>query len=234
MVNLKEQIKLSIIIPTFNEAERLTLLLADLGRIEPPIEIIISDAQSKDSTELITKIAGAQYLECQEANRGRQLHDGASSCKGDWILFIHADSRLSFKSLRRLNNIITNKKCIDKCYFFNLKIKGKGILFRLLEMAIMFRSNILGIPYGDQALLIRKEFYKKIGGYKPLYLMEDLDIIERIKPVMNIKSTGTDIFTDSRRWKNCSVISKSISNYKLRRRWRRGESSKNLFREYYY
>ena len=173
-------IKLSIIIPSFNEAEKLPLLLADLSFFTDNLEIIVSDSGSKDQTELITKIAGVKFIKNATANRGIQLHQGALKANGDWLLFLHADSIIPKSSLISIQDIIKSKANKSFAWFFNLRISKKGIMFRLLELAVYIRSNILREPYGDQGLLISRESYNISGGNKDLYLMEDIDLITRI------------------------------------------------------
>ena len=85
--------KVSIIIPTLNESKRLPLLISDLAEIEKDAEIIIVDANSEDMTKEISIISGAKYFSVENGNRGLQLNYGAREAKGNWLLFLHADSR---------------------------------------------------------------------------------------------------------------------------------------------
>ena len=86
--------EISIIIPTLNESDNLPLLLADLSEIYRDAEILVIDANSKDMTKEISIIYGAKYFLIRKRNRGLQLNYGASKAKGNWLLFLHADSRL--------------------------------------------------------------------------------------------------------------------------------------------
>ena len=92
---LKRELNLSIIIPTLNEAKNLPLLLSDLAEIREQSEIIIIDSNSEDATKDISNIYGAAYHNIKESNRGLQLNTGAKKAQGNWLLFLHADSRLN-------------------------------------------------------------------------------------------------------------------------------------------
>ena len=105
---MKQSPNLSIIIPTLNEASQLPLLLADLRYWPSTFQIIVVDGGSSDSTTTLAKLAGAEVLHLPRANRGYQLSIGASKAKGDWLLFLHADSRLDKKWARKLIQIIRN------------------------------------------------------------------------------------------------------------------------------
>ena len=87
--------KISIIIPTINEANNLPLLLSDLSIIQTQGEIIIVDGGSEDKTIDVANIYGAKVYKSQERNRGLQLDIGAKNAKGDWLIFLHADTRLT-------------------------------------------------------------------------------------------------------------------------------------------
>ncbi|WP_320667352.1 TIGR04283 family arsenosugar biosynthesis glycosyltransferase [Prochlorococcus sp. MIT 1307] len=233
MARLSTSQTLSIVIPSFNEASNLPLLLADLNLWPHPLEICICDACSSDLTELVAKLGGAKLIQILEANRGLQLHYGATNTSGEWILFLHADCRIPGTWPEALSKIINRRSSKDIAWFFDFKVQSEKVELKLLEIAVSIRSNFLKKPYGDQGLLIKRSLYKEMGGYKPLSLMEDLEFIERITKKIKIKRIGLPLYCDSRRWDKNNFIVKAFENAKLRRRWRRGESSKKLACEYY-
>ncbi len=228
----KKSQTLSIVIPSLNEASHLPLLIADLQRWPDELEICICDACSKDLTLSVSQLAGANTLQITEANRGAQLQHGAYNTKGDWILFLHADSRLPINWPHFIKKIINQSSSENIAWYFTLKVEGKSFALRLMEFSVAIRSHLFKRPYGDQGLLISRKLYQQIGGYRPLYLMEDLDLIRRI-PKQNIKGIGIPIYSDDRGWKNINVFTKAIKNARLRSRWIRGESSRILANEYY-
>ncbi len=233
MARLKQASKLSVVIPTINEAGNLPLLIADLNRWPVSLEICICDGGSKDKSALIAKLTGVKFLECLDANRGYQLHHGAKNTNGDWILFLHADSRLADDWINAVKGVIIEEKDRQKSWFFDFKVNASRIDFRLLELLVNIRSSIFKRPYGDQGLLISRELYERLGGYRPLHIMEDLDLVERISRESILRSLGTTLTTSTRRWRDKSIAIVALKNLKLRFLWRAGINSKQLSNKYY-
>ena len=232
MARLQNFPTLSIIIPTLNEANNLPLLLADLNTWPNDFELIIVDGGSKDLTISIAKIQGINVIKSPKKNRGYQLKTGASNARGDWLLFLHADSRLRIGWVRSLSQIIQNKKSKNFAWYFDFKIKKDNLEYRFLEIAVALRSLFLQHPYGDQGLLIHKDLYYNTGGYSALKIMEDIDLITRITKKTKLKRIRESIYTDDRKWTNSNIIKRAIKNYKLRKKWRQGYDIDNLSKEY--
>ena len=87
-------------------------------------------------------------------------------------------------------------------------------------------------PYGDQGLLIHNQLYQRIGGYRPLALMEDLDLVERLSKVTSIRSLNCALLTSAERWQQRSVLMQAWRNARLRQLWRKGTSPDQLLRRY--
>lgn len=223
---------LSIVIPTLNEALHLPLLLSDLNVWPNDFELIIVDGGSIDLTISIAQIQGVDVIKSPKKNRGYQLKTGASNARGDWLLFLHADSRLRIGWVRSLSQIIQNKKSKNFAWYFDFKIKKDNLEYRFLEIAVALRSLFLQHPYGDQGLLIHKDLYYKTGGYSSLKIMEDIDLITRITKKTKLKRIRESIYTDDRKWTNSNIIKRAIKNYKLRKKWRQGYDIDNLSKEY--
>ena len=223
---------LSIVIPTLNEALHLPLLLSDLNVWPNDFELIIVDGGSIDLTISIAQIQGVDVIKSPKKNRGYQLKTGASNARGDWLLFLHADSRLRIGWVRSLSQIIQNKKSKNFAWYFDFKIKKDNLEYRFLEIAVALRSLFLQHPYGDQGLLIHKDLYYKTGGYSSLKIMEDIDLITRITKKTKLKRIRESIYTDDKKWTNSNIIKRAIKNYKLRKKWRQGYDIDNLSKEY--
>jgi len=131
--------KISIIIPTINEANNLPLLLSDLSIIQKKGEIIIVDCCSEDKTIDIANIYGAKVYKSKEKNRGLQLDLGAKNSGGDWLIFLHADTRLTHDWFRKINSVLKENK--NSIYYFKFKIDDKKIIYRVLEILVNFRSK---------------------------------------------------------------------------------------------
>ena len=222
--------KISIIIPTINEANNLPLLLSDLSIIKKEGEIIIVDCGSEDKTIDLANIYGAKVFKSKEKNRGLQLDMGANNSSGEWLIFLHADTRLTHDWFRKINLVLNRNK--NYIYYFKFKINHKKIIYRVLEILVNFRSQHFKQPYGDQGLIIHRTTYFKNNGYKKIPLMEDVDFISRLSK-KDLKQLNLSIFTSSRKWERTNIFLQALKNWNFRRRWLKGESTKSLYSEYY-
>jgi len=222
--------RLSIIIPTLNESKNLPLLLSDLSEINNKSEILIIDSTSKDKTRDIALINGARFFKTGKRNRGLQLNYGAKKAKGEWLLFIHADSRLELNWSRKIVDIL--KRDSKFIYYFQFKVNNKFFTYRFLELFVNLRCLLFKTPYGDQGLLISKKNFTKNGGYKSIPLMEDFDFINRIDK-KNLRSLKTPIFTSSRKWDEVNFVWQSLKNWHLRRLIQKNYSINRIYKKYY-
>ncbi|MBO8218759.1 TIGR04283 family arsenosugar biosynthesis glycosyltransferase [Prochlorococcus marinus] len=223
--------KISIIIPTINEASNLPLLLSDLSIIQKQGEIIIVDGGSKDKTIDVANIYGAKVYKSKERNRGLQLDMGAKEAKGDWFIFLHADIRLTHDWFRKINSVLKGDK--NYIYYFKFKINNKKIIFRVLEFLVNLRSQFLRQPYGDQGLMIHRTTYFKNNGFRKIPLMEDVDFLRRLKNKKYLKQLNLPIFISSRKWERTNIFLQALKNWNFRRRWLKGESTESIYSDYY-
>ena len=223
--------KISIIIPTINEASNLPLLLSDLSSIQKEGEIIIVDSGSEDKTIDVANIYGAKVFISKERNRGLQLDIGAKNSKGEWLIFLHADTRLTHDWFKKINSFLKGNKNI--IYYFEFKINHKKIIYRVLEILVNIRSKIFKQPYGDQGLIIHRTIYFKNNGFRNIPLMEDVDFLIRLNQKKNLKQLNLPIYTSSRKWERTNIFLQAIKNWHFRRRWLKGESLKSIYCEYY-
>lgn len=232
MARLQKFPNLSIVIPTLNEAIHLPLLLADLNAWPYDFELTIVDGGSIDLTTSIAEIQGAGVIKSHKKNRGYQLKTGASNARGDWLLFLHADSRLNPRWVNSLYKIMKYKKSEKYAWYFDFKVRKDNLEFRLLEIAVALRSCFLQRPYGDQGLLIHKDLYSNSGGFSSLKIMEDIDLITRVTKVTKVKRIRESIYTDDIKWSNSNIIKRAIKNAILRKKWREGYNIEKLSKEY--
>ena len=223
--------KISIIIPTINEANNLPLLLSDLSSIQKEGEIIIVDCGSEDKTVDIANIYGAKVYKSEERNRGLQLNIGAKNSKGDWLIFLHADTRLTHDWFKKINSFLNGDK--NYIYYFKFKINHEKIIFRVLEILVNLRSQFFKQPYGDQGLVIHRTTYFKNNGFRKIPLMEDVDFLRRLKNKKKLKQLNLPIFISSRKWEKTNIFLQALKNWNLRRRWLKGESIKSIYSDYY-
>ncbi len=223
--------KISVIIPTINEANNLPLLLSDLLIIPKEAEILIVDCGSEDKTIDISNIYGAKVYKSKERNRGLQLDIGAKNSKGDWLIFLHADTRLTNEWFTKIKSIFKGDK--KYIYYFKFKINNQKIIYRFLELLVNFRSKYFKEPYGDQGLIIHRSIYFKNNGFRKIALMEDLDFLRRLKKKKDLKQLNLPIFISSRKWEKSNIFLQAFKNWNFRRRWLNGESTKSIYFDYY-
>ena len=222
--------KISIIIPTINEANNLPLLLSDLSSIQKEGEIIIVDCGSEDKTIDIANIYGAKVFISKERNRGLQLDIGAKNSKGEWLIFLHADTRLTHDWFKKINSFLKGSKNI---FYFEFKINHNKIIYRVLEILVNIRSKFFKQPYGDQGLIIHRSIYLKNNGFRNIPLMEDVDFLMRLNQKKDLKQLNFPIFISSRKWERTNIFLQAIKNWHFRRRWLKGESLKSIYSDYY-
>ena len=223
--------KISVIIPTINEAHNLPLLLSDLSNIQKEGEILIVDSGSEDKTIDVANIYGAKVYKSKERNRGLQLDIGAKNSKGDWLIFIHADTRLTHDWFTKIKSVLKRDK--NYIYFFKFKINDKKIIYRVLEMIVNFRSQYFKQPYGDQGLIIHRSIYLKNNGFRKIPLMEDVDFIRRLNNKKYLKQLNLPISTSARKWERTNIFLQALKNWNFRRRWLKGEPIKSIYSDYY-
>jgi len=208
--------KISIIIPTINEANNLPFLLSDLSSIQKEGEIIIVDCGSEDKTIDIANIYGAKVFISKERNRGLQLDIGAKNSKGEWLIFLHADTRLNHDWFKKINSFLKGNK--NSIYYFEFKINHKKMIYRFLKIIVNFRSKFFKKPYGDQGLIIHRTTYFKNNGFRKIPLMEDVDFLRRLNKKKDLKQLNLPIFISSRKWERTNIFLQAIKNWQFRRR----------------
>lgn len=169
----------SVIIPTLNTAHTIGPTLACLyeGMEKSLIcEVIFADGGSVDDISRIAIETGATLIEAPKG-RGCQLHAGVETAKGDWLLFIHADTILSPSWIDVMRTHIRSQ---TKAGYCRLAFDRNGAAPMLIALLANLRSRIFSLPYGDQALLISKRLYQQSGGYPDMPLMEDVALARQL------------------------------------------------------
>ncbi|MBL8706445.1 MAG: TIGR04283 family arsenosugar biosynthesis glycosyltransferase [Rhodospirillales bacterium] len=200
---------LSIVIPTLNAAESLAATVAALGG-DVAGEIVIADGGSMDKTRQVALAAGARVVEARRG-RGTQLATGAAAAQGDWLLFLHADTRLDPGWAPQAAGFMADPANATRAAAFAFALDDNDPRARRLERAVAWRCRVLGLPYGDQGLLIARGFYEALGGYRPLPLMEDVDLVRRIGRA-RLTMLPARAVTSAERWRREGWYRRSARN----------------------
>jgi rSAM/selenodomain-associated transferase 2 len=172
---------LSVVIPTLNAAPALPQTLGSLTEgLEAGLirELLITDGGSEDETRQIAEAAGADWI-TGEASRGGQLRRGAAATEGAWLLILHADTHLAPGWAEAVLSHLRDHA--DKAGYFALAFRATGLAPRLVAGWANWRARRLGLPYGDQGLLIPRTLYNEVGGYSDIPLMEDVALARALR-----------------------------------------------------
>jgi len=169
--------RISVVIPTLNaEAD----LAAAIGSVrDGAAEIIVADGISTDGTRDVALAVDARIVESDQG-RGLQLRTGGAAATADWILFLHADTRLSDGWEVEVAAFAADPVNADRAGVFTFSLDDPSPQARRMERLVGWRTRRLGLPYGDQGLLISRELYRRLGGFRAIPLMEDVEIVRRI------------------------------------------------------
>jgi rSAM/selenodomain-associated transferase 2 len=192
---------LSVIIPTLNAAAFLPGTLAAIGEAS---EIIVVDGGSTDRTPALAASLGARVLAVRRG-RGSQIAAGIAVARHPWLLLLHADTRLSPNWRDALHDDT------GKAGYFRFVLDSDDPRARRLERVVAWRGRVLGLPYGDQGLLIHRDLLRAAGGMRPLPLMEDVDLIRRIGRA-RLVALPADAVTSALKWERDGYRRRSARN----------------------
>lgn len=198
---------LSVVIPALDEAAHLPAALAGCGK--SPLEVIVVDGGSRDGTADVARRLGARVLRAPRG-RGRQMNAGAAAARGRVLLFLHADTRLPPGYAGWVAATLSRPGVAAGV--FRLGIDGAGAGLRFVEWAARRRSEMLQLPYGDQALFLGAETFRALGGYRELPVMEDFDLVRRLRRCGRVVTVPAAVRTSARRWRTLGVFRTTLVN----------------------
>jgi rSAM/selenodomain-associated transferase 2 len=188
---------LSIIIPTLNEEHEMGATLAAVARFGKNVEVIVVDGGSTDRTTEIARANGVRVIS-SDRGRGLQLQKGAMAANGEIFLFLHADTILPPDAASRIISVLGEEPAAIGGNF-RIRFDGESFAARFLTW-LYPKLRKLGLYYGDSAIFVRATAYRRSGGFKPLPLFEDVDLVNRLKPLGRLVHLPAEVITSSRRF----------------------------------
>ena len=208
---LASMVRLSIIIPVLNEAEMIASAVDRAWELEP-VDVIVADGGSTDRTAEI-----ARSLRCvvvhSPRGRGRQQNAGADVATGEVLLFLHADTWLEPQAATQIDRAISNRRKI--CGAFRQHIDSDAPAYRLLERGNWLRAQLLGLPYGDQGIFVRRDAFISVGGFANVPLMEDVLLMRKLRERSMPTMLPGPLHVSPRRWQKYGIARQTMRNWLL-------------------
>ena len=202
------QKRLSIIIPTLNEASVIEETITRLP-LSDAVEIVVVDGGSSDSTAEKARDLGARVLSAAPS-KAEQMNAGAADARGEVLLFLHADTCLPEHFEKRVITALTRKGVSAGAFTLGIDSEDWGL--RFIERVANWRARLLKMPYGDQALFVYRQLFFEIGGFADYPIMEDFELVRRLKKKGRIVILPESVKTSPRRWQNFGVIKTWLLN----------------------
>lgn len=218
----------SVIIPALNEAGVIVSTLQSM-RQNKPLEILVVDGGSADATSEVAQKAGAVVLQ-STAGRARQMNAGAAQAGGAVLLFLHADTILPAEWNSEVLRILKSQKVAAGAFAFRVAENFRGK--RILERAVNWRARRFQLPYGDQGLFLRRSLFEEVGGFANLPIMEDYELVRRLRRHGKVVTSPLPATTAGRRWKRFGWLRVTLKNQLMIAGFRLGVAPETLARFY--
>ena len=203
-----ESKRISVIIPALNEAEYISRTIGRL-QIESDLEIVVVDGGSQDNTFEVAKSLGAKVVSATPP-KAAQMNAGAAVATGDVLLFLHADTRLPQNFQGLVRNAVSQSEFSVGAFQMGIDSDARGL--RFIERVANWRSRYLQMPYGDQGIFVLRNLFNEIGGFPDMPIMEDFELIRRLKQKGKVAILEASVQTSPRRWLNFGIFKTWILN----------------------
>ncbi|MBN1548746.1 MAG: TIGR04283 family arsenosugar biosynthesis glycosyltransferase [Syntrophaceae bacterium] len=203
---------ISIIIPVYREENGINETISRVRALPEGkvIEIIVVDGHAEGTTLSVLDDAAVVRVSSPKG-RGRQMNAGAEKASGAILLFLHADTNLPPGGLGRIVSVMQAPDCVGGA--FALRIDSRKIFFRFIEWLANLRARLTRVPYGDQAIFVRRDYFQAIGGYRDIPILEDVDLMRRIRRQCGrIVLISESVLTSPRRWEKKGLFRTTLRN----------------------
>lgn len=199
--------RISVIIPARNEAHALPATLAALSS-KAVHEIIVADGGSNDQTAAIARQAGATLV-ASPPGRGRQMNAGAAAASGDILFFLHADTLPPTGFAEEIHRVLADPTVLLGAFRLGIADPHRG--YRIIECIANLRAH-LGLPYGDQGFFLRTSDFRAMDGFTELPVLEDVELVRRLRQQGKIRLAASAVRTSARRWQRLGILRTTFRN----------------------
>jgi len=220
------------VIPVLHEGDNINKIIDHLQEIDDieRAEIIVVDGSPDMDTLQMIRSKNVTSINSKKG-RAVQMNAGSSSARGEILLFLHADVIIPKDALLCIEDVLANESYVGGA--FELGIESNRFLLKLIERMANFRTRMTGIPYGDQAIFVRKKFFHEIGNFREIPIMEDLELMERIRKSGHlIKIIPQKVMSSPRRWEKEGAVYGTLRNWHLRLLYHLGVEPERLIKYY--
>lgn len=224
-------LRISVVIPSWRDAERLAALVPALAQLPRVHQIVIVDASADAATEQLALEHGATLLKCSAPNRGAQMNVGAMFASGDVVVFQHADTDLTDAHLASIETALRDPEIIGGAFY--RKFDSRHPHLKWLEKIARIISRNGGTMYGDQSIFARRELFLQMQGFAKIPLMEDVEFSRRLRAAGKVVLLDPPVQTSGRRHERNGAWKTTIQNGLFIVLYKCGVSPVTLHRWYY-
>jgi rSAM/selenodomain-associated transferase 2 len=225
--------KLSIVVPVLHETEAVNHFIEHIRKVGKgeDYEIIVVDGSPEKNT--INAIKDREVIKkTSPKGRARQMNAGAAVASGEILLFLHVDTKLPLNAFNKIKDVLKNSRYVGGA--FDLELDTQKSSLRFIAWTVRIRVRFTKIPYGDQAIFLRKDYFNNIGLYREIPLMEDIELMKRIKKLGGkIYIIKDPVSSSPRKWLQDGIFYTSFRNHMIKMLYFLGVSPDKLVKLYY-
>jgi rSAM/selenodomain-associated transferase 2 len=223
--------RISVIVPSWNDADDLAILLPKLRGAAECLETIIVDASADAASESIAREHNSAFFTCAVPSRGAQMNLGTQSARGDVLLFQHADTDITAAHLRAILAAMRDPEVVGGAFYRKFDDRHPRLMW--LEPLARFLTRNGGTLFGDQSVFVRRDVFLRLGGFAEIPLMEDVEFSRRLRATGKVVVLDPPVQTSSRRHLREGAWRKTIQNALIILLYKLGVSPERLHRWYY-